>query len=157
MSLNLLLVEDSPYKCDCIMDYLSSREMDVSTTVVSSFNSARRALLDHTYQVILLDMSLPTYDKTESSAGGNTRQLGGRELARRVVRKWPNTMIIFITQYQSFSDTTRSYTFAHLQVELKKECGGQMRGMIYFDNSKSSWKDELGKLLEELTNEYSNS
>jgi CheY-like chemotaxis protein len=153
---NLLLVEDNPHKRSSIVEYIYSLGLDINVSEVGSFNSASRALSKAEYAAVLLDMTLPTFDKTDISPSGNFRPFGGAELARRIVRKHPNVPIIFITQYKSFSDNIRSYSFDDLREELTKECGNHMRGMIYFDNAKSSWKEELGKLLHEVVYENTN-
>lgn len=156
MLFKLLLVEDNPHKRSSIVEYIDSLRLAINVSEVCSFNSASRALMKAEYSLVLLDMTLPTYDKTDTSPSGNFRPFGGAELARRIIRKHPNTPIIFITQYKSFSDNIRSYSFDNLKEELLNECGSQMRGMIYFDNAKSAWKEELGMLLHELVYENTN-
>ncbi len=102
------------------------------------------------YSLVLLDISLPTYDKVGSESGGRFRTFAGREIARKIIRSGSSTKILFITQYSAFSDRGTSFTFDGLKSELAKECGENFAGMVFYDSSQSAWKDEAFKIITAL-------
>ncbi|MGZ4159781.1 MAG: response regulator [Neobacillus sp.] len=143
MSLQVLLIEDSQHKRSRIVELLEESFPGIEITQANSYSSGCRAVENLAFDFVLVDMSLPTFDKSITESGGNFRPFGGREIARKLIRRKGHSNIIFITQYESFSDKGRSYSFASLKEELRNECGDSFRGMIFFDSSKSAWKNEL--------------
>lgn len=143
----LLLIEDSPHKMAKISDHIGSLDLGFVVTPTHSFTSGCKAIEGDEFDFVILDMSIPTFDKTDAQAGGKFRTFGGREIARKIVRKGLSLRIIVLTQYQSFSDKGQSISYDDLKAALSKECGGNFAGMIFYDGSKSSWKNELTDAL----------
>ena len=157
MPAELLLVEDSSFKRDRVLDLLRAALPDLTVDGVESFNAGARALDAGTFKVVVLDLSLPTYDRDSPQGGGRFRKLGGRELARKLVRRAIATNIIFLTQYDAFSDKSKSISLSELVSELKSECGGRYFGTIRYDSGKSTWKSELLAAVRRALNESSGS
>jgi len=154
---NLLFVEDSEYKKNLVIDFIDSLGLNIDIQHASSFTSGSQAIAKNSFDIILLDLSLPTFDKSEQEAGGRFRAFGGKEIARKLIRAQKKSKIIFITQYESFSDKDNFYTFDSLREQLSSELSPNYVGMIHFHSFKSGWKDELQKAIGLATNENSNS
>lgn len=146
----LLLVEDNNHKRERVLAFLRDAFGDFEIHVAASFTSACQSLLSNEFDTVLLDMSLPTYDKSPSESGGRFRTFGGREVARKAMRRRVSTRIIFLTQYPTFRDDYRSHTLQSLGEELRKECGDSYGGIIHYDSSMTSWKDELTRALAQI-------
>lgn len=143
----LLLVEDNLHKREKVNSFLSDLFPDLHMSIVESYTSACRAVLAAPFDIIVMDMSLPTYDKSTQESGGRFRTFGGREVARKVVRRALSSRIVFLTQYPAFRDELESHTLDSLQDELKKECGANFLGLVHYDSSSSGWRDQLGRLV----------
>jgi len=157
MSAKILLVEDSPHKRGRIIEYLTSLKVDIQLSEAMSFTSGCRALEDEgPFDLILLDLSLPTFDKTDNEPAGRFRPFGGAEIARKLVRRNSHSKILFITQYESFQDSGRSYSFDDIHSKLMNECGNSFAGMLRY-SSKTSWKDALNKVVRKAINEDTDS
>jgi len=155
--MQILLVEDNQHKRVHISSFLSSIYPNVEVREAYSFTSGCQALADGSYPVVILDMSLPTYDKTGTEAGGRFRTFGGREIARKIVRSKSDAKIVFVTQYDAFSDKGGSHSLQTLTQELIGDCGENFGGVIFFDSSQSAWKNELMNFLNPILNENTNS
>lgn len=153
MQSKLLFVEDNDYKRNKVLDYLRSNFSCMDVYVAKSYTSGVQAIDSVYFDTILLDISLPTYDKTATESGGRFRTFGGRELARRSIKKPHSPKIIFITQYKSFSERGTSYSFDDLAQQLSVDCGDHFKGVIFFDGAQSSWKDSLRAILRDTCNE----
>jgi len=145
----VLLVEDSDYKRSRVQELILSVLPGVVLDVAASFNGAGQALENVPYDLIIMDISLPTYDRSPTESGGRFRSLGGREIARKVVRRKLGSRIVFLTQFDSFSDDVHSHNLASLGEMLKADCGKLFAGLIYFDSSTSSWKEQLERIMVE--------
>lgn len=154
MMKKILLVEDNTYKRERIIEFISGLPHKFLLAEAHSFASGSQSLLED-FPLVVLDVSLPTYDKDTQSSGGRFRPFGGRELARKIIRRNLSSKILFITQYEAFSDKDTSLSVDELTEELKHECGSRFLGLIRYDNTKSNWKEELASTLCEFEDENS--
>ncbi|MDH5888966.1 MULTISPECIES: response regulator [Vibrio] len=146
----ILIVEDNEYKRTRIKELISTEFPDCKISECYSFTSAWKLISSNKFDLILLDMSIPTFDKTDSDLGGTFRVFGGRELARKIKRRAISTKFVFITQYKSFSDSTSSLSFEGLKDELLLQYEDECLGLILYSNTASDWREELIMHMREL-------
>ena len=147
----VLLVEDSEHKRERVLAFLVETFPGLVVIEAHSFNSACKLLDDSTFNLILMDMSLPTYDRSTQESGGRFRTFGGREIARKVIRRSLDMQMVFLTQYDAFSANIESHTLQSLDSSLARECGARYGGLIYYDSSKSAWKEQLERAIRNAT------
>jgi DNA-binding response OmpR family regulator len=150
MTIKILFVEDNAHKRGRIIDFLEATISHVEIDEAYSFASGWQKLETSAYDLVLLDMTLPTYDRSSTESGGRVRIFGGREIARKICRKRIETKIAFLTQFSSFSDKGYSYNFDDLNEELKKDLGEAFVGMIYYNSGVSTWRDELSRVFTKI-------
>lgn len=151
MSLSILLVEDNYHKRQKVIDFIKSNFTDTKIKEAHSFSSGSKAALEEDYDLVILDISLPTYDKIGNEAGGRKRMFGGREIARKLIRRRAGSNIVFLTQYDAFSDGGLSLTFDELGNVLQEECGAAYLGLIHYDSSKSAWKELISAVFKKIS------
>ncbi|MPQ82580.1 response regulator [Pseudomonas sp. MAFF 730085] len=147
MSLKFLIVEDNYHKRERVISFLKEKYSECLVVEAHSFTAGCQRVLEDQFSAIIMDMSLPTYDKSPTESGGRFRTFGGRELSRKIIKRNSGAKILFITQYESFSDRGRSLSFEALDEELSRECGMAYLGLVYYDSSKSLWKEQVVKFL----------
>lgn len=147
MPKRVLIVEDSDHKRERIVALVQEVFAELHLDQALSFTSACASVGAQEFDVVIMDMSLPTYDRSRTDTGGALRTFGGREVARKMIRRKLSATIVFVTQYDSFSDVGRSHSLPSLEKELAAECGENFGGLVYFDTSKSAWREELRKIL----------
>lgn len=145
--IKILIVEDNMHKRQSIISSINSYFKNAIIDEAHSFTSAWSLLLTNNYSFALLDMSLPTFDKTETNTGGTFRVFGGKELARKIVRRKIQTPFLFITQYKNFSEDKSSHSFESLKKELTENYPEQCKGFIFYSNANSEWKDEITNII----------
>lgn len=150
MDINILVVEDNAFKRKRIVEIICTEFKDISVSESHSFTSAWKMILSHKYDLVLLDMSLPTFDKTSSDPGGAFRVFGGKEIARKMARRSIESKFLFITQYKNFSDNINSYTFESLREELLSQYSEHCMGFILYSNTKSEWREDLIYSINEI-------
>ena len=141
--MKILLVEDNYHKRQKIIDFINTNYTEPNISEAHSFSSGSKAATESDYDIVILDISLPTYDKIGNEAGGRKRMFGGREIARKLTRRRPGSKIVFLTQYDAFSEGGLSLSFDELGEILRVECGESYLGLIHYDSAKSSWKESL--------------
>lgn len=135
------------------MSFLDGSDFLVNVQHAGSFTSGyRRMTSDDQFGLVLMDMSLPTYDKSSSESGGRFRTLGGREVARKAYRKGVSTPVLFVTQYNAFSEGDVSHTLDTLDGELKSEFGNRYHGIVQYDSSQLMWRKKISDVLRVIDN-----
>jgi CheY-like chemotaxis protein len=146
----ILVVEDNPNKRNKIVDFIRSCLSNVDVEVCFSFTSGWKEVQKNEYDLICLDMSLPTFDQSDSEAGGRFRVFGGKELAQKMKRKQIKSKYAFITHYKNFSDNKKNYSFEDLKAELMADYKEECLDVIFYSNKSSEWRGKLETLLMEI-------
>lgn len=154
--IEILIIEDNPYKRDKIVKLLKS-ELSVNITLASSFTSGWQKLVKNIYHFVCLDMSLPTFDQDEINGGGDFRAFGGKELARKIKRRKISSKYVVITQYKNFSDENSSSTFDLLKKEMKSEYADNCLDVIFYSNKQNEWMSQLLNLIKDHSIENTSS
>lgn len=150
MKISVLFVEDNPHKRARVTEYIKAISSNIDVTEAYSFSSGCQAIEDKNYSLILLDISLPTYDRIGNESGGKFRPFAGKEIARKLIRSGSKAKIVFITQYSSFSDKGTSHSLDGLEKVLSFEVGKNFSGLVFYDSSRSSWKTEILNIFEQI-------
>ncbi|PAK76963.1 hypothetical protein B8X00_12200 [Acetobacter fabarum] len=97
----ILLVEDEPHKMEELVasiDGFFRKKADL--THVNSVHAAYWAVSEHSFDLIILDMALPTFTAEENAAErGFDQAQGGVEVLRALKSRNLKSKIIIITQY----------------------------------------------------------
>jgi CheY-like chemotaxis protein len=156
MIVRVLIVEDNDYKCQKIIEVIKNSFSNISLDICRSFTSGWQKIRNEDFDLICLDMSLPTFDISGSESGGEFRTFGGKELVSKMVRRRPNLRFLIITQYESFSLKNNSYTFDSLKSEIQNDYNDACKGFVLFSNKSSDWKLNLKDAIEGVGGEYIN-
>ena len=145
--MNVLIVEDDENKSLQLSLFLRDVLPLAETSVSRSLQSGLRDLRERTPDLVLLDMTLPTYDVGPDEPGGNTHPFGGREFLRQLKRFKMKVPVIVITQFETFGSGPEVTTLQALDEELRRDYAEVYRGSVYYHAAIQSWKDQLGALL----------
>lgn len=149
MSCHVLIVEDSEAKLESIRALLERNITDVVISCAHSVSSGRDILLNHVQDLIIADMSLPTYDIERRERGGTPRTLGGIEIFEHLDRFDLSIPVIVVTAYPSLGDGPNALSLEELRIRLTREFPLNFLGAVYFDSAYSIWESELIALLKE--------
>jgi CheY-like chemotaxis protein len=143
--MNILVIEDNQLKREKICDYLTAN-FDVSLSEAASYNSGLNAVLAGRYDLLVLDMSMPTFDRTLATNGGRFRALGGKEIAVRLQKLKRLIPFVVVTGYSDFSVNAESLSISQIDEALKK-LGDEYKGCVFFDAVESVWKEHLLEIV----------
>lgn len=145
----LLIVEDNQKKLEKIKEMLVIDFPEFEVEERMSYISASKeiALNYDKYDLILLDMSMQTYDITSEEAGGDAEPLAGKNILRQMFLRDIPTKVIVVTMYQNFVDGTK---IKQLDEELKKEYLDNYCGYISFSHTNSEWATKLKESISKI-------
>lgn len=150
-SVQILLVEDDAPKRTHVERFLKLLDPTMTITVARSVNSALDELETHVPDLILLDMSLPTFDISDRESGGRPQVFGGAEILRHMTLAGINCPTVVITGYEAFPrEAGKPVDLSFMRSELEREFPQLIRSILHYNSTYDEWKTELQKTLAEL-------
>ncbi|MGJ4899828.1 response regulator [Bradyrhizobium sp. HKCCYLS3070] len=144
------MVEDEAPKRERLLQFLKDQWVDAVVRTAKSVRSAISDIQGATPQLLLLDMSLPTFDIGPDEPGGRPQGFGGIEVMRYVDLFEIKLPIIVVTAYEAFSrDGGGALNHDDLDQQLRVEHPENYRGLVYYNSLFSDWKTQLAKLIVE--------
>lgn len=142
--MNVLLVEDDQFKARRLERTLLELDPGANIVRAHSVTSSVRALDgDVKFQLVVLDMSLPTFDVGPRESGGRPDGFGGREVMRFMVNNEIDVPVIIVTQFETFMEGGREIDLPTLARSLAGEFPHIFRAVIYYDATTERWQSEL--------------
>lgn len=151
--MKILLVEDDDNKRTLLTQFVGDSVPRAELVVARSLQSGMRKIRGEAADLVLLDMTLPTYDIGPDEPGGSTHAFGGREFLRELRRFKLRVPVIVVTQFQTFGSGPESTTLAALDAELRRDFPGVYRGSVYYHAAIQSWKDKLKNMIDDTVTE----
>jgi CheY-like chemotaxis protein len=151
----ILLVEDDDRKREQLAAFLEQEFPEARVEMARSFRSARRALTVGHYSLVLLDMSLPTFDvgyrdNGLHEDGGTPQAFAGRDLLWHMDARGVSTPVIVVTGYEQIGTGDEAVPLETLDAELKRNHPNTYKGFVFYVPASSSWRHELFAMLKRL-------
>ena len=145
----VLLVEDEKFKREHIADLLSD-EFGILVEFAKSVSSSIDIIEEINPSLIILDMSLPTYDIEDRERGGRPQGYGGKEVLRFLTMEESLTPVIVVTGYDVFPDSGGAVGLNKLIDDLYEEFEVNLKAVLRYDSTSSGWREELVGLIMEM-------
>jgi CheY-like chemotaxis protein len=144
--MKILLVEDEESKRQQVIDVLVQRCGESEITEARSLNSALRLIVAERFELVILDMTMPTFDIAADEEGGRPQAYGGRELLRHMKRRQIETPVIVLTQFDRFGKEPDQRTVEELDQELSRE-HKNYRKVIRYNVAFDAWRADLARAV----------
>ncbi|MDM1072149.1 response regulator [Empedobacter brevis] len=144
----VLLVEDDEDKREQIINFINKFD-DYDLIEVRSYNSAVKAIRSSFFDLILLDMTLPTFDVNVNESGGRTQAFGGELILAEMDRKNISSKVIVITQFDLFGEGEEEINLENLDQRLKLQFNNYL-GAIQYSVSYNSWQEILKRKIQKI-------
>jgi CheY-like chemotaxis protein len=141
----ILIIEDEQRKLDQLKTFLNEEFSSIEIEDKHSYNSALREIIENysTYDLILLDMSMSTYDVSIEESGGVPEPLAGENILDAMYLNEIPTKVIVVTMYESFVGKK----LVDFDKELKENYPENYLGFVFFSHKNTDWKLDLKKYL----------
>ncbi|WP_304522556.1 response regulator [Bacteroides acidifaciens] len=143
----ILIIEDNAPKLQDLKSFCHDNIQSCELSDRQSYNSAQQEVIFHgsEYDLILLDVSMNTYD-TKKDDNGEQEPLAGSNILRFMKLRHIKTPVIVVTMYESFVDGVRINA---LDKRFKSQYEDIYKGFVYYNLKNEDWKEEL---LEKINN-----
>jgi CheY-like chemotaxis protein len=147
----IVLVEDEDPKLTHIKHYIKSLLPDSTLVTARSVNSAIDCIEEHTPDLVIIDMSLPTFEVGGRESGGRPQPFGGVEILRHMALSKVRCSTIVLTGYEAFKkETGKSVNLEQLSAELTEEFGPSLIGVLRYNSTYDQWKNQLASAFSGL-------
>ncbi len=144
--MRVLIVEDTEAKMKVIEECIKTIRNDWEFTEARSYSDGIQKIYERGWNLILLDMSLPTYTISHTESGGTKKPVAGKEIMKRMLSREIYIPVIIITQFDTFGDNQIS--LESLTREFENDYTKIWKGTISYD--KPGWQDNLYGLIYEM-------
>ena len=145
-------VEDNKNKLtklkEVIQEFIqgTTQIIDLQIEEANSFTSGVRKINHEVWDLIILDMSLPTYDITHGETGGDKKPIAGKEIMRRMLHRNILIPVIIVTQFETFGEN--KLTLELLNKEFEEEYKTIWRGTVFYEGDR--WKGDFKQILQNI-------
>ena len=150
MPKKILFIEDNLIKMEAVLSVVKANYPNIEITTRDSFRSGLRELIGNSYDILLLDMSLPTWDREGVKKQEGFERFGGETIMREMKRKHKLTPTIVITMFSEFGIGNSFIDLVDLDKHLRSEFKDFYKGYVKYSSSEKKWEDELKLALERL-------
>jgi DNA-binding response OmpR family regulator len=141
--MNIILIEDDNFKENMIKKSIFDLSNENVVSVARSVAGAVKLLTDQSFDLVILDVSLPSHDKSKS-APSLQMPSGGLEVLYELAFEDRKEPVIIVTQYPEIELEDKKSVPIHKARDLLVEATGvDIRRVIYFDRSDDAWRREL--------------
>lgn len=144
--MRILLVEDNTNKLKQIKRVLTEIYPELNIEEAYSFNSGVKKVYENKWDLIILDMSLPTYDITHTESGGDKKPVAGKNIMKRMLNRKIIVPVVIITQFETFDDDRISLN--SLNAEFQNGFKEIWKGTVFYGND--DWSIDLKEILDNI-------
>ena len=130
------------------MTFPSRSHPEFEVSRCSSYNSAQEMIFEAEteYDLILLDMSMSSYELKDDATGGLPEPSAGQNILEGMYLRNISTPVIVITMYNVFGRKELSA----FHEELIASYPQNYRSYVFYSSQKSDWRSNLNKQIKEI-------
>jgi CheY-like chemotaxis protein len=147
---NVLLVEDDQFKSKALVALLNQEFPILRLAQARSLSSGYRILEGEQFDLLLLDMSLPTFDVGPNDSGGEPLGFGGLKLLDLLHESGLSLPTIVVTQFEQFGEGEEAIDVHSLEISLRESFPAHFVGLVQYNSARADWKLELIELMKDL-------
>lgn len=148
--MNIHLIEDDSFKCSTITNFINDFDPSINIEISQSVGSGLRYLVRNRNNIslLLLDMSMPSYDDDKNTFINEHQSFGGKEILSQMKERKINIPVIVITMFNSIDDIS----IDTLKDDLLKNYPDNFKGIIFYSSKEVLWSTKLADYIKELKN-----
>lgn len=145
--MKILLIEDDPFKEEPIKRALKFVHLDSDISVGRSVQEAIEYIRSNCYNLIVLDISLPSHESLPGGAQPIPQPSGGVEILLDLAYEERRDKIVIVTQYPEIEFNGQFYPLVKFPKTLKKSINVNLTAIILFNTQTSEWKEPFKKAV----------
>ena len=145
---NVIIIEDDPFKTKLIIDFLKVTYPEILITAKNSYNSGVRALLNSNFDLLILDMSMPTFSEDFYDSEKSFEKFAGIMILKELKRKNKLLPTVLFTMFDDFGSRDYSMSLGQVSETINEEFSPHYWGSVYFESSSNNWMTQLKAIFD---------
>jgi len=145
----IIILEDDALKSKAIEEYMRTIFDAAVIDTADSYNSGLRKLKTNSYDLLILDMSMPTFSNDFLTNESSFEKFAGVMVLRELKRIKKDTPTILFTMFDDFGSTGYSISLKDLDIQLKNNFPKNYLGYVYFESGSTNWENDIKKLIDD--------
>lgn len=141
----ILIIEDDKTKIERLLEYFSDYEITLKESFQRGVSELKKK--HEYYDVLILDMTIPLWEKGSNDLGGNYEQFGGEKVLREMKRRELFLPTILFTMFDVFPTKRGTITFQEIDNKFKESFSPFYKGAVLFMANEDNWKNDLNNLI----------
>lgn len=154
--MKVLIIEDDRIKGDRVRTQIFTILAEVGEPCeieqAASYNSGLRACISHRPDLVILDMTMPTFDIKPTETGGKPRHFAGKDILWELARRGLYFPTVVVTGFDVIGEGNEQQNREELTVDLVRSFPVNFLGTVFYTPSEVSWKSELARIVKEVVN-----
>lgn len=149
MNKRLLIIEDNEPKLNHLRQFCEKYLPDYDVEDRRSYNTALSEVVHfgNSYDLILLDVSMNTYEVNGDASDGEQEPLAGSNILRFMKLRKIKVPVIVVTMYESFVDGIK---IDKLDEGFREKYSEFYNGFVYYSLRNEDWIKRLKELTQKL-------
>ncbi|MFQ2197038.1 response regulator [Aeromonas hydrophila] len=144
--MRILIAEDNDDKATALCCFIKDNFEHVLIEHAKALNTAFHKIKNHSYDLILLDMTMPSFENFDNSDIDVTlKTLAGKDLINKLAYRKILTPVIIVTAFELFGRNDNIEHINSIASELKTIHPDIVKGCVIFDVQSNNWKAALLK------------
>ncbi|MEE3923322.1 hypothetical protein [Pseudomonas viridiflava] len=148
--MKILIVEDDDYKLERIRSFAALAFGGVDIRASESLKGALEAVADDIYDLIFVDMAIPSHPTIAGQGTPVPFNTGGLAVLMELAALDRHDPCIIITQYPDIEISGEYIPIDQVREKLPLLLECEVLACVFYDEDKDSWQDELSTVFKEL-------
>ena len=144
----ILIIEDDKIKIERLSAFFNSEEISIKESFQSGLSEIKNNIQE--YDFLILDMTVPLWEKGNNDLGGNYEQFGGEKILREMKRRKLFLPTILFTMFDVFPTKEGNITFNEINKIFKEEFSDFYIGAVFYNSNEDNWKLEMTDLITKI-------
>lgn len=141
----ILIVEDDKIKIDRLREFFCNDDITIKESFQGGVLELKTNIKD--YNLLILDMTIPLWEKGNNDLGGNYEQFGGEKILREMKRRRLFLPTILFTMFDVFPTKEGNITFDEINKTFKREFAEFYIGAVFYNANEENWKMNMSQLI----------
>lgn len=147
--IKILLIEDDGFKAKSICDFVNIMLINMDIKIVSSLVEAINSISQEVYDLVLVDMAIPSHPIVSGGGAPMSLLTGGLDVLLELNSLDRNDQCVIITQYPEIEISGQFFSVQRAGLEIKKQLNCDVLACIEYSEGADDWKKALGKVLKQ--------
>lgn len=148
--MNVLLVEDDPFKEEALSVALNEIVAVNDIACARAVQTAVESVCAASYDLIILDIALPSHDRALGVGNPKSMPSGGVEVLLELNRLSRSDAVLIVTQYPEVEIWGELVRLPEVISRLSEEVSVNLIGIMHFDQSNPNWRLNFARFIGEL-------